>query len=73
MAKVENPQSVQIELLHPVASDGNVYGRGVHDVDAETAKRWLGFKDPISGTPIAQLPKAKEAPKGAVKEEKKKD
>jgi hypothetical protein len=59
--------SITVQLLHPINHDGRVYTRGLHDLDADLARQFLSFRDPISKRPIAQLPeKHKPAPAGTV-------
>lgn len=47
--------AVTLELLHPITHGGKLHSRGVHRVDAELAKLFLSFRDPISKSPIAKL------------------
>ena len=58
--------NVEIELLHPIAHNGVLFGRGIHKLGADLAKLFLSFKDPVSKKPIAQIPKPAEIVKGTV-------
>jgi hypothetical protein len=73
MAKKEDgpgtPETVQVEVLHPINHDGNVFSRGIHDLEKGLADVFLKLKDPVSKKPIAQIPQEKERAKGTVEKD----
>ncbi len=48
-------QRVKVELTCPVAHDFILYSRGLHELDADLARLFLTFKDPVSHTPLVRL------------------
>ena len=45
---------MRMELLHPIAHDGVLYSRGVHELDESVAKLFLSFKGAVDKKPIAR-------------------
>lgn len=56
-------KSKTIEIVHPIRHDGVDYSRGQIELPEGLANLFLGFRDPVSGGPIARVPKPVETPK----------